>query len=278
VEIFSVERHHNGMSSDKVQDMFPKYNWKYAVQISYNLAALVNYVHKKHIVIGDFNPNNIFVDDEGRAVLVDCDSYDIPKTDGSAERYECQLAAPEYMAPELLAGQTDKFTEATDNFALAYHIFRLIFFNMDPFGGRPKKNAPESTMTDDSYNVINGNCPYVRDDCDLTIPDWAPDYNIVPPSVQRLFEKTFKYTKFSITQNARNRATAEEWVKVLRPFALPEPNSNLKRCKHGHVYPAHLKKCPWCDNTNTANKNILKIKKWKPLAVFDNLLLSFFHN
>lgn len=53
-----------------------------------------------------------------------------------------------------------------------------------------------------------------------------------------------------------SRATAAEWCKALAPFGAKEPNVNLKKCSSNprHVYSAHNKSCPWCDNKSKTNR------------------------
>ena len=142
-KIYDIYR--NGKKRDAA---YPEYNFKYAVQMSYNLAAVVNHLHQQGIVIGDMNPNNIVVDVEngGMVVLVDCDSFDITDR-ASGQHYSCVVAYNEVLAPELQSG-TDtrkaRFTRQSDCFGMASHIFHLLLANCEPFSPVEIKTSEDS--------------------------------------------------------------------------------------------------------------------------------------
>jgi DNA-binding helix-hairpin-helix protein with protein kinase domain len=117
-------------SSAKYHDM----SWENRIIIAENLCAVLNSVHAVGHVCGDFNPKNISVDpDTGHIVFLDTDSYHIQ--DG-VNTYRCEVGMPEYL-PFEIRDKTRKgvtlaravlptFSQATDNFALAIHIFQLL--------------------------------------------------------------------------------------------------------------------------------------------------------
>ena len=111
---------------------YPALRWGNKIRIAMNLCAVLNAVHEAGHVCGDLNPKNISVDpDTGRVTFVDTDSYHI--TDG-AQVYRCCVGMPEYLPREIQAkmrlglenAPLPTFTEATDNFALAVHIFQRL--------------------------------------------------------------------------------------------------------------------------------------------------------
>lgn len=258
LKIFDIQRcwraDANNPSTKEVLAVYPGYTWKYAVQFAYNLAWVVRYVHSNGIVIGDLNQNNIYADtDTGAVVLIDCDSFDITDVK-TGERFSCEVGLLEMLAPELqTVGQLKgKFTTHTDNFSLAIHIFRLLMRNADPFTGVPSMGASSSAITSVNVNIVNGNCPYVRS-CSVSVPGWAPDFSILPLSVQNLFKKSFDYNATTAISKSTKRATASEWCSVLAPLGEKNPNPNLKACTNNlnklhvyHIYPAHNATCPWC--------------------------------
>lgn len=229
---------------------YPNYTWKYAAQLAYNMAWVVNYVHKNNIVIGDLNQNNIAVDTKtGAVILIDCDSFDIrdPKT---GEHFPCVVGLDEMLAPELQTVgslRNGTFTKESDNFSLAIHIFRFLMNNEDPFGGAPTTNASTSAING-NVAIINGECPYVRNVPGKKWLPRMPKLDILPPSIQQLFQKTFNYTATTALSKKNGRATAAEWVNALAVLSAPEPNPNLKKCSVNskHIYPAHNTSCPWC--------------------------------
>ena len=101
------------------------YNWSYAVAVAYNIASIVAHTHEMGYVVGDMNNANFLVDDNGIVTIIDVDSFEF--TDKTGHHFRTGVGLPEYVAPELQGRNLSKnnFTIATDNFALAVHIFIL---------------------------------------------------------------------------------------------------------------------------------------------------------
>ena len=246
-KIFDVYR--TGRNSIREKE-YSNYTWKYSVQFAYNMAWVVSYLHRNNIVIGDLNQINIAVDAKtGAVILIDCDSFDIrdPKT---GEHFPCVVGLEEMLAPELQTVgslRNGTFTKESDNFSLAIHIFRLLMNNEDPLGGAMTTNASQSSVPGNKA-IINGECLYVRNVPGKKWLPRMPKLDILPPSIQQLFKKTFNYTATTALSKKNGRATAAEWVNALAVLSAPEPNPNLKKCSVNpkHVYPAHNTSCPWC--------------------------------
>lgn len=247
-KIFDVYR--TGKNSIREKE-YTNYTWKYSVQFAYNMAWVVNYLHRNNIVIGDLNQNNIAVDTKtGAVILIDCDSFDIrdPKT---GEHFPCVVGLEEMLAPELQTVgslRNGTFTKESDNFSLAIHIFRLLMNNEDPFGGAMTTNASQSNIPGNKA-IINGECLYVRNVPGKKWLPRMPKLDILPPDIQKLFQKTFNYTATTALAKKNGRATAQEWVNALAVLSAAEPNPHLKKCDNNvkHVYPVHNTSCPWCD-------------------------------
>lgn len=249
-KIFDICRSDPNLVRDK---LYPNYNWKYAVKFAYHFAYLVWYLHSKNIVIGDLNQQNIGVDHKKDVIVImDCDSFDI--TDPvTGEHFPCTVGVEEILAPELQVADLHKakFTKESDNFSLAIHIFRLLMSNNDPFGGVIRDGASLSNLPINKP-ICNGECAYVRKVDGKTLPRRSPDFAMLPPGIQKLFEKTFNYTAMTARSRIKYRAKPEEWCMQLLPYATPEPNKMLVTCSRNkkHVYPVHNKECPWCEIEN----------------------------
>ena len=240
----------NPCPSEAFRKAYPNYTWKHLVQFAYNLSWVIKYVHSKNVIVGDFNPNNIYADTmTGAVILVDCDSFDI-RDPATGEHFPCVVGLPEMLAPELqtvshLSNAT--FTKETDNFSLAIHIFRLLMNNADPFGGIITLQRSSSAVAT-NVAIVNGECPYVKSIPTKTIPAWSPTLDMLPKEIQELFIKTFDYDSITVTRRIKNRATASEWCDALLKLAAPEPNPYLRKCSvvADHVYPVSSSYCPWC--------------------------------
>lgn len=242
-KIFNVSR------ETERNKIFPDYNWKNAVQIAYNLAWIVHHIHSYGIVIGDMNPQNIMIDETGCVMLIDTDSFYV-KNSKTGESFPCEVGLADILAPELqmsgdLTKSTSKFTESSDDFSLAIHLFRLLMNNYDPFNCVNSSSGKGSTsMITPQTEIIKGNCAYVRSIPGISVPSSAPPFSFLPSSIQTFFRRTFYYDETTALLKAKNRTTAEEWKNALWILY----NSNMTVCTRNsdHIYPSHNSKCPWC--------------------------------
>ena len=233
----------------KQDTVFRKYTWRKSVCVAGNLARVIAALHKNGVVVGDFNPKNFLVDRAGNVILVDADSFDItdPKT---RERFPCQVARPEMLAPELqgcrnLSTVKAPFSRQTDNFSLALLIFRLLMSGFHPFNCICVEDAVSSSAgIDEQTEIVNGNCAYVRKVPGREISPLSPALEFLPADVQTLFCRTFNYTAYSARANIPNRASPEEWVRSLDRLR----RKPMRRCRSNrrHLFPGHNKTCPFC--------------------------------
>ena len=233
------------------EKLYPSYNWKTAILIAYNLCLAVSVIHKTGAVVGDMNPNNIMLDEKGHITLIDTDSFNI-KNIKTGKEYKCSVGVSEVLPPELqgknLAKATSQFTEHTDNFALAIHIFNLLMNNCHPFGCIGLNKSQSSSSSNAIVrNIVKGNCPYVTNGKGNTSPD-APDYMMLPLEVRQLFDRVFSYSASTAVQSATisNRPSADEWKKVLEKLYYSKMNECKKDTPHIHLYPSSYSTCPWC--------------------------------
>ena len=120
---------------------YPHMTWANKITIAQNLCAVLNSIHESGHVCGDLNPKNISVNPTtGHIIFLDTDSYHIQDVH---DIYRCDVGIPEYLPEEVqtkMRGGTNlanaslpTFTEFTDNFALAVHIFQLLMNGVHPF-------------------------------------------------------------------------------------------------------------------------------------------------
>lgn len=234
-----------------IQDkIFPKYTWRKSVRVARSLAQAVASLHENNVVLGDLNPKNFLVDRAGNVILVDTDSYDITDPD-TGERFPCQVARAEMLAPELqsygnLAVGRAPFTKETDRFSLAILIFRLLMGGFHPFGCACVAGAVSSSAgITEQTEIVNGNCAYVRNVFGRTISPMSPKLDFLPTEIRSLFDNTFNYTAYSAKSRISSRATAAQWDQ-----ALGNLNHRLfHRCRSNkrHVFPGPSKCCPFCN-------------------------------
>lgn len=227
--------------------------------IAQNICVVIEEVHKAGYIFGDFNPKNIGVNlNNGHIAFFDTDSYHIVLDRNTDKAFRCIVCAPGYAAPELLekcklhleAHPEDKmqayaktpldtFTQETDNFALAIHVFKLLMNGYTPFNGIPESSSASAAspgngdiaVSRDNYCFKAGNKP---------MSAAVPPLTSLPTDIQNLFTRAFIEGRIDPSR----RPTAVEWHKALSTY-----QASLVSCKvdKQHMYYNKLKKCPWCE-------------------------------
>ena len=229
--------------------------------IAKNLCVAVDAVHSIDQVIGDFNPNNILVVPETcNIVLVDTDSYHITNKQ-SGKVYRCVVGLPQYVAKELQLKMSKgsyiyanvpipSFTRETDLFALAVHIFAILMNGCHPFAcaeelgtlsdsinmGTPQQSSV--AIPQPNENICDGFFPFAQHRAGVTVPYYAPSYDMLTLDMKNMFAKAF----IDGDVDPIKRPSAEEWFN-----ALEKMEKHLIRCENNHVYCDHSPKCPWCE-------------------------------
>jgi hypothetical protein len=225
-------------------------NYEQRICIAKNLCVAVDAVHSAKQTIGDFNPNNIIVNKKtGAVTLVDTDSFHLKNDRGVL--FPCTVGLGSYVAPELQgiklgASYLKTYTQETDRFSLAIHIFCLLMNGAHPFASR---QSPINTIIGKSSVVLppteslikNGQSPHFSRKRSGTLPPpYCPDIKMLPSNIRGLFERAFD----SGHQNPAMRPSAEEWYDELSVVQ----RKTVKCLKDNtHIYPDHVKKCPWCE-------------------------------
>ena len=109
-------------------------NYEYRANIGVRIAEAFRRLHAIHVRIGDVNPSNILVSDDGSVMLIDCDSFQIPGPPGH-QPYPCVVGSPEYTAPEIDDFRRQFRSQDSDNFALAVLLYQLLSNGSHPYQG-----------------------------------------------------------------------------------------------------------------------------------------------
>ncbi len=225
---------------------YPNVPWRNKIIIAKNLCAVLDAVHDAGHVVGDLNPKNISVDPQnGHIIFVDTDSYHI---EDNGTIYRCNVGMPEYLPVEiqrkmkggLSSASLPTFTKATDDFALAVHIFQLLMNGTHPFACRVLPSQASVVFPQPTDNIMNGDCPFLQPKAGIDIPVYAPPISILPKAMQDMFKRAF--IDGHTTPNAR--PSAAEWHA-----ALCNLECELRQCgeKSYHEYYNTLNHCPWCE-------------------------------
>lgn len=233
----------------------PDMSWEKRIIIAENLCAVLDSIHNSGHVCGDLNPKNISVNpNTGFIVFLDVDSFHIK--DGSTT-YRCDVGIPEYLPKEiqekmrggntLTTAALPTFSQDTDNFALAIHIFQLLMNGVHPFACSVIPSQSSVTAPQPADNIIKGQIPFLQNIPGVTIPVYAPKTTILPQKIQSLFKRAF----IDGHSSPNKRPKPEEWHTALR-----ELRRSLRKCDKVscHQYYKSLMSCPWCEADESYNQ------------------------
>jgi hypothetical protein len=171
--------------------------------------------------------------------------------DGS-KTYRCDVGMPDYLPVEvqkkmrggitLSTAQLPTFSQETDNFALAIHIFQLLMNGTHPFSCAKIPKLQHSVVRPGiTDNILNGLFPFIQSIPNMRIPVFSPPLDILPNELQALFKRAF----IDGHNNPTMRPTPENWYKELKNL---RGNLNTNSCqKNGnHQCFSKLTGCPWC--------------------------------
>lgn len=212
------------------------------------LCRMVDALHGMGQVIGDFNTRNVLVLENGcRPGMVDVDSFHV---NIEHQEYRCEVCMPGYNAPELLRavrGTTYKdatgatFTKATDRFALALHIFRMLMNGVHPYHcvTLPDKNGSYPAPLPVDKRIEQGATPFFANVPHVKVPSFAPDISAFPAYVTDLFQRAFVRS----AADPGARPTASAWCRALERY-----RRELAQCAADghHWYSASVSSCPYC--------------------------------
>lgn len=250
-----------------------KYDLRYRLLAAYNVCVAIDAIHEAGQICGDLNPQNILINldssDEINAfhvTLVDVDSYHVVTP---TKTYRCEVGLPDYLAPEIqnkmVNGVTLRnaslptYTQETDLFALAVHIFCLLMNGCHPFAcakrvngnlydtmGQMRENSNRNSVVAPQPidNIKVGYFPFFHHKDNITVPVYAPLFDDLPEDIRLLFIKTFVegYKK------PEQRATTDEWIQVLKSYVLQTRSDySLLSCGKGHYYFKVGRDCPFCN-------------------------------
>lgn len=216
---------------------FPDKDWAFLVNTARNAAAAFEAIHSHGHVIGDVNPNLVFVAGNSIVKLIDCDSFQIV-ADG--KYYLCGVGVPHFTPPELQGHATFhgvRRTKNHDNFGLALLLFHILLMGRHPFSGvySGSGDMPLEKSIEQLRYAFGRNAASNK----MSPPPNSVTPEIFPLAIVQLFERAF--TKQGV--QPEGRPTPREWV-----MALDSLKGKLRTCGQDsiHKYFGGLSACPWC--------------------------------
>ena len=238
-KLVGYEPIHHLYSPAHRKQQFPDKDWAFLVNTARNVAAAFEAIHSHGHVIGDVNPNLVFVASNSIVKLIDCDSFQIV-TDG--KHHLCEVGVPHFTPPELQSSLTFHGIHRTknhDNFGLALLMFHILLMGRHPFSGvfSGSGDMPlEKAIAQFRYAFgLVAKCK------NMSPPPNSVTTAILPKEISSLFESAF--TEQGV-QPGGGRPTARVWVA-----ALDWLKGQLRTCGQDsvHKYFGGLAACPWCN-------------------------------
>ena len=115
----------------------------------------------------------------------------------------------------------ETFTQYTDNFALAIHIFKLIMNGFTPFGGVVANQPLTSTTAPGTGNIAVERDAYCFKPGNIHMSKAVPSKQVLTDEMLLLFDRAFINGK----NNPQDRPSASEWYEAIERF-LFTPFSN----------------------------------------------------
>ncbi len=237
-DIMDYEPLHHIYSPSHRKQQFPEIDWAFLINVCRNIASAFGAIHAKGHVIGDVNPNLVFISKQTIARLIDCDSFQISF---AGKTYPCEVGVAHFTPPELQGLASFKDLPRTtnhDNFGLALLIFHVLMMGRHPFSGIYSGKTHRSLEKSIQHHL------YAFSDKSAIKNQISPPPNSIKPNILSdkltlLFEKSFSEfgSKF-------HRPSAKEWVSALDSF-----QQQIQSCTQSknHKYYNRLSNCPWCE-------------------------------
>ena len=190
--------------------------YEYRTNIGIKIAEAFRWLHAIHVRIGDVNPSNILVSDDGSVMLIDCDSFQIPGPPGH-QPYPCVVGSPEYTAPEIDDFRRQFRSQDSDNFALAVLLYQLLGNGSHPYQGIDASSA-------DAVSNIRERIKEHRFAHQSREGRWRPtpgqvrSWRAMPEPVRNAFRQAFSPGASHI-----GRPTSDAWASILEQNPNPTP-------------------------------------------------------
>lgn len=217
--------------------------WDRMLLLATRLCHVVRTLHRFGYAVGDLNDRNVLVSRRLTPLLMDTDSFEVPRPGGG--HFPSVVGDPLYWPPELLdvnLARHKESRETGDRFALGVLLFQLFMDGLRPYQSRGSAVDAMDTL---AKKTKAGHYAWASpQDGVLEPPAGAPSYDALPRPIRHAFERCF------VKGHTRpdKRPTADEWHTTLTRLIA----DGFRPCARnaGHVYGSKDSSCPWCADPN----------------------------
>jgi serine/threonine protein kinase len=221
---------------------FPTWKRLNLVKITLSFLEKMDYLHSMNIIVGDINPLNVLVENNGKIWFVDTDSYQI-------ENFSCPVGTVNFTAPEIQGKDYSSFmrTKQHELFAVATMLFMTLLPGKPPYS----QQGGESQ----SDNIKKMNFSYW---CEASTESNAPEgpWTFIWANLSRNLK-----THFCQTFKQNKRPTIAEWKKAMTEYALSITQGN----ETNELFPVTFKisdpfqaECGKCGSITVASRSYVK--------------------
>ena len=183
-------------------------NWKKidTVQLCITILKKIQYLHDRHIIMGDINPCNILVVSPTEVYFVDTDSYQI-------EDLPCPVGTTLFTAPEIQGKKFADFLRSFghENFAIATLLFMIMLPGKPPYSQQGGESLAANIMAMDFSYPFGENT-------NKKTPDgpWRFIWSHLTYEVKEAFYNTFR--KGGKYASEPKRLTVDDWLRLLNKY------------------------------------------------------------
>ncbi len=179
--------------------LFPDWKKRDLVELCVTILKKIVYLHRRNIIMGDLNPNNILVVSPTEVYFVDVDSWQM-------EDFPCHVGTINYTAPEIQGKKYETFlrTLGNENFAVATLLFMLMLPGKPPYAQQGGED-PVTNITNMDFSY-----PLGGESNDKT-PEgpWRFMWSHLTYKIKEKFYKTFRKGEEFSTEDTR--LNAQKW-------------------------------------------------------------------
>ena len=163
----------------------------------------LKFLHKMNVLVGDINPMNILIKDDGDVFLVDCDSFQIGG-------YPCPVGTVNFTAPEIQGKPYEQFLRTTEHelFSVATLLFMIFMPGKSPYSHQGGADGAE--------NIRTMHFPYALGErASESAPPgpWPLCWSHLPRKMKDAF-----HTSFHEEHRDKDRVPIEDWISLLNEY------------------------------------------------------------
>lgn len=137
----------DGAIQSEFERKYPRLTKIDLITICLNFLEVVSALHRRKIIVGDLNANNILVDvDTNFVTLLDADSFQY------GDRYPCHVGVREYTSPEFFKDHSTGFrTVQNELFVITRILFETLILVDNPYNSRCSVGDPVVDMLNGTF-------------------------------------------------------------------------------------------------------------------------------